>query len=107
MRLTIHNLVKNKDFFYLEFSLLIDLLIADDLQHAIFSPSELFEIIMKWIINNYNERKIYLPQLIRCVKFSAAAFKDIHNYIYKDEIVSKLSECELIGSSILLIKLYI
>ena len=94
MRLAIFHLVETKDFFDFDFSLLTDVLITNDLRHTIFSPSELFGIIVKWLANNFNDRKLHLPELMRCANFSAITFEDLHNHIYNHEVVAKLSERE-------------
>ena len=92
----IHHLVhKTKDFLDFKFNLLRDVLIENDLRYAIFSPSELIEIIIQWLTHNINDRKMHLPELIRCVKLSAFTFTDLHNYSHKNEVVAKSSEREL------------
>uniref|UniRef100_T1IMJ6 Kelch-like protein diablo n=1 Tax=Strigamia maritima TaxID=126957 RepID=T1IMJ6_STRMM len=53
-----------------------------------------FETILRWVDNNEQERKRYLPSLLRTVRFGNVTYKFFVNNVYKHRYIQESQECQ-------------
>ena len=90
MRENIQGIVKKtEEFLRFDYGFLTDILIDN---YSV-SPTTQFEALMRWIITDFEERKIYLSEILSGNNFFKLTVEYLNDYIFED-VIAVLSESE-------------
>ena len=86
----VQDIVQTEEFLEFDHSCIISVVINNEL----LSPTTEFEAVMRWVMSDFEERKIHLSEILSCSNLFKLTLEYLNDYIFKEDVVTAISDLE-------------